>query len=73
MDRIVTVNYRSNCPYRQRQQNIKIKYFEMPLAGTPRPEYKKRSFSCDYEEECPCIDNHDGCPVYQEAPKDKLP
>lgn len=53
------------CPKTQGIHTITIDYKPVPTLNTTSPEYRKLSFSCDFSEECSCIND---CPVFQNAP-----
>lgn len=60
--------YVGHCPYLSDQVGIRIKYAVIPILGETNPGYKKINASCDYSDDCPYVNTHDGCPVFKEAP-----
>lgn len=71
MDREIIIQYSSNCPYTNHEQNIEITYAELLFTGSLTPQYKITHFSCPYGNECPYpSQSRTGrCPVVNSAPK----
>lgn len=59
-----------DCPYTKQSQQISVDYCHIPVIGTLQKSYKKMSYDCPMQEECPSNlkDQYGRCSAYNNLP-----
>ena len=68
MSRNVIYIYSDYCPRFDQNRSIRVTYAEINLIGQFKPGYKKISYSCEYSDDCPHLDEYGRCPVCLSSP-----
>lgn len=67
MNKSIFKRYTGFCPRFDENRPIQIRYAVIPILGRS-PGYKKMSFTCDYREDCPHLDQRGNCSLMIAAP-----
>ena len=73
MKPVIAITFTDQCPYLEREWDVKIQYLKQYSCGTPAPVgYHKHDLLCQHYNECTVTEGKfpRKCPVFQNAPDD---